>query len=137
MNEAPEMTAARTAWGEARGEGADGMQAILNVIGNRVKVPCWWGADIAGVCRAPEQFSCWDETDPNRERLLSVTLSDPQFREAVTLAHRLTAGLLVDLTGGADHYYDWRGPRPFWAEPRFFTTRIGHHDFYRTGPYSI
>lgn len=28
---------ARTAWGEARGEGQSGMQAVLNVIMNRVK----------------------------------------------------------------------------------------------------
>lgn len=127
------QAAARTAWGEARGEGKRGMQAVLNVIGNRATHPGWWGHDIAGVCQAHAQFSCWNTNDPNREKLLTVTDSDMQFREALALASCLVKGCLPDLTGAADHYYDWRGQRPRWAQDRFYKCTIGYHRFYRVG----
>lgn len=126
-------TAARTAWGEARGEGLPGMQAVLNVIGNRAARPGWWGHDIASVCTAPAQFSCWNVNDPNRAALLRLTLADPQFEQACTLASQLCHQMLSDLTGGADHYYDWRGAKPVWAQKKFFTKTLGHHAFYRIG----
>lgn len=137
----PVQAAARTAWGEARGEGSRGMQAVLNVIANRVAHPGWWGRDIAGACQAHTtknsgtywQFSCWDETDPNRAKLLTVTDADPQFREALTLAGCLVADHLPDLTSGADHYYDWHSKRPAWAQGRFYKCTIGNHAFYRVG----
>ena len=40
---------ARTIWGEARGEGQTGMQAVANVIMNRVKKGGWWGATVQDV----------------------------------------------------------------------------------------
>ncbi|AQT03739.1 cell wall hydrolase [Acetobacter persici] len=129
----PVQAAARTAWGEARGEGRQGMQAVLNVIGNRSAHPGWWGHDIAGVCQARAQFSCWDSNDPNRTKLLTVTDADPQFREALVLAGCLAAAHLPDLTGGADHYFDRRGKTPYWAKGAFYRCTIGHHAFYRLG----
>lgn len=129
----PLQAATRTAWGEARGEGTRGMQAVLNVISNRAAQPGWWGRDIAGVCQSKAQFSCWNTTDPNRGKLLTVTQSDPQFREALTLAGCLIADRLPDLTNGSDHYYDWRSQRPAWAQGQFYKCTIGHHAFYRVG----
>ncbi|GCE83116.1 cell wall hydrolase [Komagataeibacter diospyri] len=126
-------TAARTAWGEARGEGLCGMQAVLNVIGNRAAHPGWWGRDITSVCRAPWQFSCWNADDPNAGKIASLNQSDPQYRTAHELALQLVAGALVDLTDGADSYYRHGSPVPMWALPRFFIKTIGHHDFYRIG----
>nr|WP_035375003.1 cell wall hydrolase [Acetobacter persici] len=129
----PVQAAARTAWGEARGEGRQGMQAVLNVIGNRSAHPGWWGHDIAGVCQERAQFSCWDDDDPNRAKLLTVADADPQFREALVLAGCLVATHLPDLTGGADHYFDRRGTAPYWAKGAFYRCTIGHHAFYRLG----
>ncbi|GAN68277.1 cell wall hydrolase [Acetobacter orleanensis] len=126
-------TAARTAWGEARGEGPHGMQAVLNVIGNRAAQPGWWGHDIASVCTAPAQFSCWNKQDPNRTLLLHVAHTNAQFQQAYALASQLCSQTLSDLTGGADHYYDWRGVKPEWVQNKFFTKTIGHHAFYRIG----
>ena len=37
---------ARTIYGEARGEGQRGMQAVANVIMNRVKAGSWYGASV-------------------------------------------------------------------------------------------
>lgn len=129
----PVQAAARTAWGEARGEGSRGMQAVLNVIGNRAAHPGWWGHDVAGVCQARAQFSCWDSDDPNRSKLLTVTDADPQFCEALVLAGCLAADHLPDLTAGSDHYYDHRGPVPSWVKGRAYRCVIGHHTFYKIG----
>src|SRR5688500_4029200 len=59
-------TLARTLWGEARGEGRNGMQAVANVIMNRYKLARsnsgyarQWGRTVAEVCRKKYQFSCW------------------------------------------------------------------------------
>lgn len=137
----PAQAAARTAWGEARGEGSRGMQAVLNVIGNRAAHPGWWGRDVAGVAQHSGlvndhpvyQFSCWNGSDANRAKLLTVTNADLQFREALVLAGCLVAGHLPDLTGGADHYYDRRGATPYWAKGAFYRCTIGNHAFYRLG----
>lgn len=37
---------ARTIWGEARREGATGMQAVACVIANRVAAPGWWPSSL-------------------------------------------------------------------------------------------
>ncbi|MFT8587379.1 cell wall hydrolase [Acetobacter papayae] len=132
----PLQVAARTAWGEARGEGTAGMQAVLCVGMNRLARPAWWGRDICGVFLCPWQFSCWNADDPNREKLLAVTEADPQFQTALALAQRLVSGSLKDITSGADSYYDTRLPHaPAWAASRFYRCTIGHHAFYRVGPF--
>ncbi|GBQ69836.1 cell wall hydrolyse [Ameyamaea chiangmaiensis NBRC 103196] len=129
----PAEVAARTAWGEARGEGLSGMQAVLNAIGNRAAYPGWWGHGIAGVCLAPGQFSCWNVDDPNREKLISVDVADKVFLAALNLARRLCAAELPDLTTGADSYYAAGSRRPLWARDAFFKISIGRHRFYRVG----
>jgi len=121
---------ARTAWGEARSEGAAGMQAVLNVIMNRARIGGWWGDDPVEVATKPWQFSAWNKNDPNRGRLLSVTTADPKFREALALAARAVAGTLPDITGGATHYYADYIAKPTWAAKMTKTATIGRHLFY-------
>ena len=70
---------ARTAWGEARGEGKEGMQAVLNVIMNRVQAGSWYGATPKEVCQKPAQFSVWNKSDPNYSPMLKVNDSDSNF----------------------------------------------------------
>ena len=55
---------ARTLWGEARNQGPYGMQAVGEVIANRV-ADQRWPSTFAGVCQQPKQFSCWLTSDPN------------------------------------------------------------------------
>jgi len=54
-------TLARTIIGEARGEGYLDMLAVACVVRERALRPGWWGRDVAGVCKAPRQFTCWDD----------------------------------------------------------------------------
>src|SRR5688572_19754753 len=84
---------ARTVWGEARGEGSIGMQAVACVVLNRVAVAesragYWWGNTIVQVCQKPYQFSCWNKDDANYRRVMAVDGADIHFATAQRLARR-------------------------------------------------
>jgi len=121
---------ARTLWGEARGEGRDGMHAVANVLQNRA-ADRRWPNDLADVATQPWQFSAWNANDPNRDKLLSVGPSDPAFAAALDIADRALSGRLADITGGATHYHATSIAAPYWANGATATTRIGNHVFYR------
>ncbi|MEM6902049.1 MAG: cell wall hydrolase [Pseudomonadota bacterium] len=132
---------ARTIWGEARGEGTAGMNAVAAVVINRVQVAeaaggrYWWGADVVSVCKRPWQFSCWNEGDPNRTQIASVDATDPYFATALRIARRAIHRLIPDPTigdgeKGATHYHH-RGIMPSWAIGQRAQASIGQHLFYR------
>lgn len=126
---------ARTLWGEARGEGAEGMQAVASVVLNRVAVAekkgkFWWGNNIIQVCQKPYQFSCWNRADPNFRKLQAVDERDLYFATALRVARRAVAGALPDITGGATHYHA-KGVMPYWAKGETPGAEIGRHVFYR------
>lgn len=125
----------RTIWGEARGEGAMGMEAVANVVVNRVKVAqdrggYWWGNDIISVCQKPYQFSCWNRSDPNYRMLLDVTEKNIHFATCLRIARRAVAGVLADVTGGATHYHE-KSILPSWTQGQAPSTVINHHIFYK------
>ncbi len=126
---------ARTLWGEARGEGAAGMEAVCAVILNRVSFAqggggYWWGDTIITVCQKPYQFSCWNRADLNYRKLQAVTDKDIHYATALRIARRALAGTLVDPTGHATHYHE-QSILPAWAADQTPTARIGRHIFYR------
>lgn len=125
-------TLARTAWGEARGEGREGMQAVCNVVMNRVKRGGWYGATPKEVCLKKNQFSCWNSNDPNYKKLLAVTDSDSQFALAKTLAALAVAGQLPDITNGATNYLALGSLSkvPSWSKNMKQVASIGNHTFY-------
>lgn len=120
---------ARTIWGEARGEGQTGMQAVANVIMNRVKKGGWYGATVQDVVLKKWQFSTWNEGDPNREKALSVTVADPNFWTSKKLAALAYNGQLDDITGGATNYHA-KSVLPSWSMKMTKTASIGNHIFY-------
>lgn len=121
---------ARTIWGEARGEGIRGMQAVANVIRNRVKAGSWYGQTYEDVVLKPYQFSCWNENDPNFSKIWTVDESDVQFSNAKGIAKLAYNGDLLDITGGATHYHR-AGATPNWAFYMQKTAVIGNHIFYK------
>lgn len=127
-------TLARTLWGEARGEGTGGMQAVACVILNRVKIAqeagkYWWGNNIIQVCQKPYQFSCWNRSDPNFKKLQAVDEKDLHFATALRIARRAAIGALEDVTYGATHYHA-AGVEPYWARREKPCAVIGNHIFY-------
>lgn len=128
---------ARTLWGEARGEGVEGMEAVACVVLNRVNVAqekggtFWWGNNVISVCQKPYQFSCWNRSDANYKRVQSVTQkTDIHFATAMRVARRALAGVLQDATKGATHYHE-QSILPDWAKGEVPTVQIGHHKFYK------
>jgi N-acetylmuramoyl-L-alanine amidase len=122
-------TLARTLWGEARGEGREGMMAVASVILNRAAKPGWWGRSVAEVCLRPRQFSCWLADDPNRAKLEKVDERDAQFRLAQQIAEQALGGGLPDYTFGATHYHAV-DIAPAWAKGHTPCVVIGRHAFY-------
>lgn len=131
--------AARTVWGEGRGERLDGKIAIAWVIKNRVEMdihndgkPDWWGEGIAAVCKKRGQFSCWLKSDPNLKKLEAVTFTDGPFQFCLLAVAAVFSGNVPDPTHGATHYKvsalawpkDW-GPK---KDP---LVTLGNHSFYK------
>lgn len=98
------LVLARTVYGEARGEDAKGQRAVAHVMLNRWKARPKYGADLAGVCLKPWQFSCWNEKDPNRPRLLRITIGNSRVLRSCMLS-ALQAFDEYDLTQGSMHYH--------------------------------
>lgn len=65
---------AQTMWGEARNHGAEGMLAVGSVIKNRADSDrgLTFGNGIRGVALKRKQFSCWNESDPNRDKIVAM-----------------------------------------------------------------
>lgn len=128
---------ARTLWGEARGEGQKGLEAVAAVVINRVNYAkqqplgnFWWGNSIIRVCQKPLQFSCWNSNDPSLQKLRIVKIDDPNFAMALRIARWAQAGALPDPTNGADHYHALY-VAPKWASGQTPTAVIGRHVFYK------
>jgi N-acetylmuramoyl-L-alanine amidase len=128
---------ARTLWGEARGEGARGMEAVALVILNRKAVAdqeggYWWGNTVSEICLFPFQFTCWNAFDPNAEKIRNVGAEDKHFVIALEIAEDALGGLLIsDPTHGATHYLNPSSVvrMPKWA--KWERVRIGKHVFFR------
>lgn len=126
---------ARTIWGEARGEGKRGMEAIACVVQNRVAVAkakggFWWGNDIIRVCQKPFQFSCWNANDPQRPKVIAVTDKNIHFATCLRVARRSVYSGIADITNGATHYHTL-DIMPHWAQGQTPVAIIGHHMFYK------
>jgi hypothetical protein len=96
--------------------------------------PDWWGEGIRGVCLAPWQFSCWNDNDPNRARILEArgNAKSEGFIRALGVAAAVHGYLIPDPTRGSTHYYNPRiVKQPSWAISFAFTGKIDAHLFYR------
>lgn len=133
---------ARTIWGEARGEGITGMQAVANVIVNRAKQKkTLFGTSISSVCLKKAQFSCWnpkygygkgqkgyDDIVKNYNLMIKANKTTPYFVQAYDIATKAVYNKLADITGGADHYFAKSISTPDWAKGKKLTA-IGSHYF--------
>ncbi len=146
-----------TLWGEARGEGLEGMQAVANVILNRARKPLdhWWFHKtyvkqpirdrVKALLLKQWQFSIFNLEDPNRKKILVPWKYDSRkiWTSAKMVAAGALDGLLEDNTHGADHYHSYPRNRldlwPSWAkingeEPKPPASRVGAFHFYQLEP---
>lgn len=107
---------ALTAYGECRGGGEKGMTSVINTIFNRAAKPGWWGDTPRDVCLKPEQYSCWIPEGDNYRDMETATRDDMSYVLALDLAAKAYAGLLPDITNGANSYYALSSSdKPYWS----------------------
>lgn len=136
---------AQTAWGEARGQGLAGMQAVINSVMNRAAVSArtvtvdWWGETVEQICTMSKvkngiryyQYAAWDPAGPNLAQMRAVTPDDVNYAIALDLAVRALRGELPDVTGGATHYYANYISAPEWTLGATQTAQFGRHVFFK------
>jgi len=116
----------KTVYAEARGEPTLGQKAVAWVIYNRTKKDrdYWGGYTLAGVCKHPNQFECWNGKDD-----IIMTETDAQKSIESWLP---TFFLETDPTGGCTYYNnpDKEG-YPDWTTRVIKAIKIGNHQFYK------
>lgn len=151
-----------TIYAEARGEKKIGMQAVLNVIQNRrlhtpITLTSKYGdfyilrathSPYHAICLEYRQFSCYNLG--NSQAWIVLKLSDPDafnselsidknLRDAMDLCNQLQRGVLLDITGGADHYCNPNETPAStienWNRLMVYRTRIGNHMFWSEPPH--
>lgn len=126
------MVLAQTLYGETRGESYRGKACVASVILNRARDKRWPNT-VALVCKQPWQFSCWNANDPNKPIIEKLGLKDLSsnraFRQCYAVAVSVLEGLVPDLTGGANHYFNPKVVDPPWAKGKTPTHVEGNHTF--------
>tara|TARA_Y100000310_G_scaffold91161_1_gene88452 strand:- start:1044 stop:1454 length:411 start_codon:yes stop_codon:yes gene_type:complete len=124
-------TAARTVWGEARGESQEGRRAVAHVLVNRWRADGGVFARDATLTQAAtrhRQFSSWNPDDPNLQAMQKVTLNNAEFR-ACMRAVLESVDSIHDPTFGSKHYHASH-VSPDWAKGHGPAAHVGAHVFY-------
>ncbi len=127
---------ALTLWGEAADRPVRAIEALAALVVNRARQaavpggPAHWGRGVAGVCRAPFQFPCWNRNHPRHAALREVPPGDGALAICRGGGGGAGAGSLPDPTGGATHFHD-AAALPAWALGRPAVAEIGGLCFYR------
>lgn len=130
-NATDEDIAARTIAGECRGCSPEEQAAIGEVLRNRAAAN---GTSVKTEALRYKQFSTWNDGDPNRSYITSLSSSSPTYQSALS-AFKSSAN--TNYTYGATHYYNARTVSPSWGSSMKGTTSYGSgHQFgYIPGEY--
>ena len=124
--------AARTLYGEARGESYEGKLAVAHVLLNR-----WRTNDgqfrkddtLATTCLRHFQFSAWTKGDPNFIHMQTIGPGEKPYRECMRAV--LEAMDSEDPTHGSRHYHTKAMGWPAtWGERKTPVYESGRHQFY-------
>ena len=130
---------ALTIYGEARGEGREGMIAVGSVILERVDHRGWDGDTIKEVCLMPWQFSCFLPQDPNYIDLkITARNFDARYEKSSALqkCYAVASGLIDGIARTpeiAAHHatqYCTGAVNPDWKKKMKLVATVGHHEFY-------
>ncbi len=127
------QVAARTLWGEVRGEPEEGQRAVAHVLWNRLRTGRW-GKNLALVCMKRKQFSCWNDDDPQRDRMAAITDDDVAIQKYVALLLATKHAADDPVEGALFYFSDSMKDPPSWAASMKFVRKIGHHAFYTDRP---
>src|SRR4051812_36183443 len=122
--------AARTLYGEARGETESAQRAIAHILVNRLRARRW-GDNLASVCLAPMQFSAWNASDPNRIKMAAVPEDDPMLVKLGEFIEDALSGEPDPTNNGTHYFADSMIKPPSWVVGATFCGKFGHHLVYR------
>lgn len=122
---------ARTIYWEARGKSQVGMEAIANVVMNRLGHP-GFPDTICGVVKQGHeqgacQFSWWCDGKSDRAN------DHESYEIAKDIARRALNLELADRTGGALYFYQGKTARPGWSRKYIKTVEVAGFVFYKPG----
>jgi len=139
----PVQMMALVAMGEARGDGIEGMRAVMHVINNRTKYGTRFGKTVPEVILAKKQFSAIlpDLNDPeaykgqryeNFMAMMNTKSNDSLYQQAKELAAKIVQGEDEDVTNGATHYYNPSALKepPVWVKNMRQTYKVKSHLFF-------
>ena len=119
---------ARTIYWEARGEDEASMQAVANVVMNRLGHEGFPDTICGVVKQGREQGSCqfswWCDGRPDQAQ------NEVEYARAKEVARKVLNGELKDRTDGATYFHN-RKVRPAWAVKYIKTATVGEHIFYK------
>lgn len=119
-NDLPDV--ALCAWKEARGQGQEGMAAVVCVLFNRARA---WGKSLHDTVYQRNQFTSMSvPSDP--EYSLKPRAGDPQYALCLTLAGEVFDGTQPDITGGALYYWNPRTANSPWFSQHIAGDPINH-----------
>lgn len=139
--------AAKTLWGEARGDTYEGKVAVACVMLERQAVakayklrtsknhPLYGDGTLSGVCLAPYQFSCRNPADPNAAKIarlkLPDCLGDQSFLDCLAAIRTALREPARPVPAGTLHYFVANMPNPpKWAAGLSPVAQIGAHVFF-------
>lgn len=125
---------AKTLYGEIRGGTAEQIRNVADVILSRFLTNYRSGGSIAGTCRSPSQFSCWNPGTTARDTLDTLPAGDAELVALRTIAAsviplRLSKGPTFLPLQGARHYHNHQVD-PNWAVASKKVHDDGKHIFY-------
>lgn len=136
--------AARTLWGECRGEELQGQFAVAWVIRNRLSYPkAWWSRatpraltanTVAAVCLCPWQFSCWNGNSPELPYMTALARDNSMYVHLREVARQVFAGEIATDPSHGSTMYEVVGTGAKWAQGRKIAAIIGRHEFFILGP---
>lgn len=123
----------RTALGEARGEGVEGMADVIQVILNRAKSGDF-PSDPAAVALQPNEFSTWN-TGKGGNNPQQFSVNSDVYRSGLRALDSVLSGSRPDYTGGALFYKTPAVSSPFHdRQNKYGTIERNGHLYYPTRP---
>ena len=120
---------AKTMWGESRNQDTSCQIAVANVIKNRAEARRWYGNTPKEVCLKEWQFSCWNEGDPNKEKMEQLSKTDPIYIKMLGIGFLVLSGKIKDNTQNSTHYHT-KAVKPKWSYDVQPVCEYGEHLFY-------
>lgn len=115
---------ALVAWKEARGEGQDGMRAVMHVCVNRTGHP-GFAHTLHDVIYGKNQFTSMSVPSDPEFNLVAGDL-DPQFQYCITTATSVLSGSDADNTNGAHYYANLKNTTSGWFFRNIVNNPVDH-----------